>query len=133
MQPTTLKGLEWVHDCVLQSVLYDTLENADRSIKITMRCPLDLGYAPWEGKSLALISINVAVSKHVALGFCHRPRGRRFRSSPAFPPPCGKVQQKRDGQARTFLVSNLQFRFIVALFSKSSAMGFRLTLGRDPF
>jgi len=30
-----------------------------------MRCPTDLGYAPWEGKNLVLAAIDVAVSKHV--------------------------------------------------------------------
>jgi hypothetical protein len=44
MQPTTLKELEWIHDCVVSNVLYDASGDDGRSIKITMRCPIDLGY-----------------------------------------------------------------------------------------
>jgi len=68
MQPTTLKELEWIHDCTVLSILYDTSSGADRSITVAMRCPTDLGYAPWEGKSLALSAMNVALSKHVVCG-----------------------------------------------------------------
>jgi hypothetical protein len=65
MRPTALAELEWVHDCTLLSVLYDTSSDAGRWITLTMRCPTDLGYAPWEGKKLVLAAIDVAVSKHV--------------------------------------------------------------------
>jgi hypothetical protein len=61
MQPTTLKELEWIHDCVLTSLLYDISNDAGRSLKLTMRCPEDLGYAPWNGKTLVLTAIDVAI------------------------------------------------------------------------
>lgn len=69
MQLTTLKELAWLHDCVLLSVLYDISSNSGRSISLTMRCPRDLGYAPWEDRGLVLVAIDVAVSKHVVCGF----------------------------------------------------------------
>jgi hypothetical protein len=68
MQPTTLKELGWIHDCALLSILYDTSSDAGQSIRLTMRCPTDLGYAPWEGKNLVLAAIDVAMSKHVVCG-----------------------------------------------------------------
>jgi hypothetical protein len=68
MQSTTLTELEWVHDCTLLGVIYDTLSDAGRSITLTMRCPTDLGYPAWEGKDLVLTAIDVAVSKHVLWG-----------------------------------------------------------------
>lgn len=57
-----------MHDCTLLSVFCDTSSDAGRSITLTMRCPTDLGYAPWEGKKLVLAAIDVAVSKHVLWG-----------------------------------------------------------------
>jgi hypothetical protein len=68
MQPTTLKELEWIHDCVLLNVLYDASSDAGRSIKLVMRCPTDLGYAPWEGKRLQIVAADVALMKHVLWG-----------------------------------------------------------------
>ena len=68
MQSTTLKELEWIHDCVLTDVLYDASSESVRSIKLSMRCPTDLGYAPWDGKGLVLVAIDVAVSKHIVWG-----------------------------------------------------------------
>jgi hypothetical protein len=68
MQATTLKELEWIHDCALLGVLYDTSSDAGQSIRLTMRCPTDLGYAPWAGKTLVLAAIDVAMSKHIVCG-----------------------------------------------------------------
>jgi hypothetical protein len=68
MQPTNLKELEWLHDCVLLHVVYDIPSNAGWSIKLAMRCPADLGYAPWEGKTLTVTAIDVATSTHVVHG-----------------------------------------------------------------
>ena len=36
MQATTLKELEWIHDCALLGVLYDTSSDAGQSIRLTM-------------------------------------------------------------------------------------------------
>src|SRR5215211_4184530 len=68
MQSTTLEELEWLHDCALLSVMYDTSSEAGQSIRLTMRCPVDLGYAPWAGKNLVLAAIDVAMSNHVVCG-----------------------------------------------------------------
>jgi hypothetical protein len=61
MKATTLKELGWIHDCDVFGVLYDTSNDADRSIKMTMSCPKDLGYEPWAGKNLTLIATGVAL------------------------------------------------------------------------
>jgi hypothetical protein len=68
MQSTTLKELRWIHDCILHSITYDASSGSGRSIRIAMRCPPDLGYAPWEGKNLVLVAIDVALSKHFVRG-----------------------------------------------------------------
>jgi hypothetical protein len=64
MQPATLKELEWLHDCDLLSVLYDTSGEPGQSIRLRMRCPADLGYTPWDGRILVLVAIDVAAAKH---------------------------------------------------------------------
>jgi hypothetical protein len=33
-----------------------------------MRCPSDLGYAPWEGKNVVLVAVDVAVSIYTTWG-----------------------------------------------------------------
>ena len=68
MRPTTLKELEWIHDCLLLNALYDASSESGRSITLTMRCPTDLGYAPWAGRSLVLAAIDIAVSQHIVFG-----------------------------------------------------------------
>jgi hypothetical protein len=67
MQRTTLQELEWIHDCVIYNIVYGSEPNG-RSIKLSMRCPADLGYAPWEGENLVLVAIDVAMSQHVMWG-----------------------------------------------------------------
>src|SRR4051812_6969739 len=67
MQPTTLKELEWLHDCAVLSIMFEA-SSTGRSIRLTLRSPADLGYTPWEGKNLVLAAIDVAVSKHVVWG-----------------------------------------------------------------
>lgn len=68
MEATGLKELEWIHDCVLNHILYDTSSRAGRSIKLAISCPTDLGYARWAGKDIVVVAIDVAVSKHVVWG-----------------------------------------------------------------
>lgn len=68
MPSTTLNELECIHDCVLLSVLYDASSNTGQTIRLMMRCPIDLGHAPWEGKNLMLTAVGVAVSQHVVCG-----------------------------------------------------------------
>ena len=65
MPSTTLKELEWLHDCTLINVLYEaSFSHLSRSIKLTMQCPADLGYAPWDGRNLVLTAFGVVVSKY---------------------------------------------------------------------
>jgi hypothetical protein len=65
MKLTTLQELKWIHDVELLGVQYDTSGDADWPIRITMRCPEDLGYEPWEGKLLVLAAIDLVGSRHV--------------------------------------------------------------------
>ncbi len=68
MQPTTLKELEWIHDCTLITVVYDASNDTSQSIKLTMRCPHDLGYSPWQGKTIQLVAVDVALVKYLVFG-----------------------------------------------------------------
>jgi hypothetical protein len=68
MQSITLQELEWIHDCVLFDVVYDAAKDSVRSVKLTMDCPRDLGYAPWEGKKLVLFANDVWLMNHTARG-----------------------------------------------------------------
>jgi hypothetical protein len=68
MRTTTLQELAWLHDCVLMSVLYDATSDADRSIGLMIRCPSDLGYAPWNGRELTVVAVDVAMLRHIAWG-----------------------------------------------------------------
>jgi hypothetical protein len=65
MPLTTLKELEWIHDCVVTKITYENESEKERSIRLEMECPFDLGYAPWQGKHLILIISGVAASKHI--------------------------------------------------------------------
>ena len=65
MRPTTIDELGWLHDSDVLSVSYDTAGETDWPIRLTLLCPPDSGYAPWEGKRLALVATGVASSKHV--------------------------------------------------------------------
>ena len=65
MKLTTLQELKWIHDADLLSVQYEMSGDADWPIRITMRCPEDLGYEPWQGKLLVLAAIDLVGSKHI--------------------------------------------------------------------
>ena len=69
METITLKELAWLHDCVLLDVTYDASSEAGRLVKWRMRCPADLGYAPWNGKELVLLAVDVYMLRHIAWGF----------------------------------------------------------------
>ena len=62
------KGTEWIHDCDLLALLYDASSESSRLVKVTVRCPANLGYSPWEGKTLQLVAVDVALMKHVVCG-----------------------------------------------------------------
>jgi hypothetical protein len=68
MPSTTLDELAWLHDSELLSIQYDTSMVDARSIRLSMRCPTDLGYPPWEGKHLVLTANDVAASTHLMYG-----------------------------------------------------------------
>lgn len=72
MQTVTLNDLAWIHDCVLLNVSYDASSDAGRTVKWTIRCPEDLGYAPWQGRDLVLIAVDVAMLRHIAWGVAGR-------------------------------------------------------------
>ena len=63
-----LKELEWIHDCVLSDVRYDASDKSSRSVVLTINCPTDLGYAPWEGRVLVLTAVDVAAFRYMAWG-----------------------------------------------------------------
>ncbi len=64
MQLTTLEELEWIHDCELLHLTYNAPGSGPRSIELTFDCHPDLGYAPWEGKRLVLVAVDVFASEH---------------------------------------------------------------------
>lgn len=68
MCPVSLQELAWLHDCNLISVLYDPSNPAARVIKIAIQCPTDLGHAPWEGRKLVIVAIDVALSIYTLWG-----------------------------------------------------------------
>ena len=64
MQLTTLEQLKWIHDCVLVGLAHEISSDGVRLIRLTIECPPDLGYEPWEGKTLLLAAVDVAVSQY---------------------------------------------------------------------
>ena len=63
MRETSLEELAWLHDCDVTKIAYDFIRDDEKSIALTMRCPDDLGYAPWEGKTLTLALVDVRASR----------------------------------------------------------------------
>lgn len=64
MQPTTIKELQWLHDSDVLNIEYDFTNERAWSIRLTLSCPTDLGYAPWEGRVLVLLAADVVRSNH---------------------------------------------------------------------
>jgi hypothetical protein len=73
MRSVTLKEIEWLHDCVLLGMSFDTSANGERLVTIRIRCPADLGYSLWDGKTLLLMATDVAFSRHVVWGYVAGP------------------------------------------------------------
>ena len=65
MRATSLDELAWLHDCDVTKIAYDFTREDGKSIALTMRCPEDLGYAPWEGKTLTLVLVDVRASRQI--------------------------------------------------------------------
>lgn len=64
-RPTSLDELKWWHDCTLIEMLYDASSERGRVLRWTVHCPEDLGYEPWNGRTLVLTAVNVAMLKHM--------------------------------------------------------------------
>ena len=71
MQLTTLEELRWIHDCELLHLIYNAPGSGPRSIELTFDCPPDLGYAPWEGRRLVLVAVDILVSEHVVFAIAN--------------------------------------------------------------
>ena len=70
MRLTTLKELEWMHDSVVSSIVYDASASGGcRELRISMTCPSDLGYEPWAGKSVVLVATDVAALTQTVWGW----------------------------------------------------------------
>lgn len=68
MQKVTIDELAWLHDCDLHSVAFEAASDGSRTVRWTISCPSDLGHAPWAGKDLVLVAIDVAMLRHFAWG-----------------------------------------------------------------
>jgi len=68
MQHTTIKELQWLHDSDVLNIEYDFTNEQAWSIRLTLRCPTDLGYVPWEGKVLVLLVADVIRSNYSVCG-----------------------------------------------------------------
>jgi hypothetical protein len=58
--------LGWIHDCSLSRITY--IGSDPREITIEISCPADLGYPPWEGKTVEVIATGVRASRHTMIG-----------------------------------------------------------------
>jgi|ERR1700722_15067311 hypothetical protein len=70
---STLAELGWIHDCVVSRISYDPFGDGGRSIEFEVSCPDDLGYPPWEGRNLIVVTGNVAVVKCMIWGWVNSP------------------------------------------------------------
>jgi len=68
MQPTSLKELARIHDCVVEKIVYDASDREERRSRIYMECPNDLGHPGWAGKRIVLVAIDVATMRHSVWG-----------------------------------------------------------------
>ncbi len=63
MRATSLEEVAWLHDCDVTKIAYEFTRDDGKSIALTMRSPDDSGYAPWEGKTLTLVLVDVKASR----------------------------------------------------------------------
>lgn len=61
MQSRQLEQLKWIHDCTVIAVYWGILAHERGMLRLDIRCPNDLGYAPWESKTLSLKIVDAAV------------------------------------------------------------------------
>src|ERR1043166_7436912 len=61
--------LDWLHDCDLQELQYDVSNPDERTLRLELICPEDLGYPPWEGKTLELKAMGVLLFRYTAWGY----------------------------------------------------------------
>jgi hypothetical protein len=65
MQAISLDELRWIHDCTLLKIVYDASSSDGRSVTMSILCPRDLGYEPWNGRHLTLVSTKLAMAKQL--------------------------------------------------------------------
>lgn len=65
MQNVDVAVLEWLHDCCLETIVYEANTEGDRDVTLTICCPTDLGFALWAGKTLTIKATRVAASRHL--------------------------------------------------------------------
>lgn len=112
MRPTTIKELDWLHDSDLLSIMYDTSGDDDWPIRLTIRCPDDMGYAPWDGKLLVVSAIGVTRSSHVVCGVR---RGETF--DHAYPGVSDAL--RKDAMKSSTVEADFNFEFTITLISGS--------------
>ena len=52
-------GSEYLHDCDLERMVYEPDAPSGRTLSLTLTCPHDLGYEPWNGKRIVLRATDV--------------------------------------------------------------------------
>src|SRR5262245_37577850 len=60
--------LEYLHDCALLEIKYDLTDAANRRLMLVVEAPDDLGYQPWEGKTLSIMAAGVYLFHYMAWG-----------------------------------------------------------------
>ena len=65
---TTLMELQWLHDDTVLDISYGSAPDGERHIRLSLRCPSDSGYTPWQGRNLVLIANDVSLSQHLTVG-----------------------------------------------------------------
>ena len=65
MRSINMSELDWIHDCQCDSIVHVFDRTDGRIIRLAIQCPADLGYAPWNGRTLTIEAIDVAVCHHI--------------------------------------------------------------------
>jgi hypothetical protein len=110
----TLKELEWIHDCIVSVVAYNAGGN-EKLINIAMSCPDDLGFAPWEGRQLELVAVDVAIANYSILGWSVEEE-----TVDAIRPGISRAVQDSTAEARRRGICYPNLEFTVSFHSGSS-------------
>jgi hypothetical protein len=68
MTSTSINELKWIHDCKMQYFSVQPDSGAGQTMTLTLKCPNDLGYPLWDGKTIRLYAFDIAVLRYLALG-----------------------------------------------------------------